>query len=93
MNGGQFVYNVQSGQIHSYQVNGTQLACIHSGGFVIPSGTITTPSINVTNAANFNTVNSNNGTGNSINISQVYNANNDNLIQFNIHHILQMVRL
>ena len=40
MNGGQFVYNVPTRQMHSFQVNGTQAAYVNSGSLVAQSGTI-----------------------------------------------------
>jgi len=39
MNGNTLVYNVPSGMIHSFQVNGTQIAYINSAGITVPSGT------------------------------------------------------
>ena len=41
MNKRQLVCNVPSGQMHLFQVNGTQVAYVNSGGLVVPSGALT----------------------------------------------------
>ena len=44
MNGGQLVYNVPSGQAHSFQVNGAQVVSINSNGITVGSSTLATQS-------------------------------------------------
>ena len=44
MNAAQLVYNVPSGQIHSFQVNGAQVAYINSTGITVGSSTVATQS-------------------------------------------------
>ena len=91
--------NVPSGQMHSFRVDGTQIAKINSAGITISSSLAATQSwvqsqnylttlptfssITETGTSALKTVSIDNGTGNTFTTTQPYNAHTDTCIQFN----------